>query len=86
MSGPQEWTYSVNPRHMNVRLPLNIEDEDIDSVDTGLPLSTPTAMSYTVCRVRLAEISRHIADETAAQLFQGKEMPYDTIVALDGKL
>jgi hypothetical protein len=71
---------------MNVRLPLNIEDEHIDLRDTGLPLSTPTAMSYTLCRIRLAEISRQVADETVDQLFQGKELPYGTIVALDGKL
>jgi hypothetical protein len=71
---------------MNVRLPLNIEDENIDLSDTGLSPATPTAMSYTLCRVRLAEISRQIADETADQLFQGKEMPYDMIVALDRKL
>lgn len=71
---------------MNVRLPLNIEDVNLDLSDAGLPLSTPTAMSYTPCRVRLAEISRQIADETAAQFFQGKDLSYDTIVALDGKL
>jgi len=71
---------------MNVRLPLNIEDEHIDIRDTGLPPSTPTATSYTLCRIRLAEISRQVADETADQLFQGKELPYATIVALDGKL
>jgi hypothetical protein len=71
---------------MNVRLPLNIEDEDIGLSDTGLPPSTPTAMSYTLCRIRLAEISRQIADETTDQHFQGKDLPYDTIFALDGKL
>lgn len=71
---------------MNVRQPLNIEDEDIDLSDTGLPSSVPTTMSYTLCRIRLAEISRQMADETAAQLFQGQELPYDTIIALDGKL
>ena len=71
---------------MNVRLPLNIEDEDIELSDTGLALSTPTAMSYTLCRIRLAEISREIADETTDQHFQGKDLPYDTVVALDSKL
>lgn len=71
---------------MNVRLPLNIEDEEIELSDTSSPSSTPTAMSYTLCRIRLAKISRQVADETADQLFQGKELPYDTIVALDGKL
>jgi hypothetical protein len=71
---------------MNVRLPFNIEDEDIDLSNTGLPMSTPTAMSYTLCRIRLAEISQQIADETADQLFHGKEISYDKIVELDGKL
>jgi hypothetical protein len=71
---------------MNVRLPFNVEDEDIDLSNTGLPPSTPTAMSYTLCRIHLAEISRQIADETTDQHFQGKDLPYDTIVALDGKL
>jgi hypothetical protein len=71
---------------MNVRLPLNIEDQDIDLSDIGQPLSTPTAMSYTLCRIRLAETSRQIADETTDQHFQGNDLPYDTIVALDSKL
>ena len=71
---------------MNVRLPLNIEDEDFDLSDTGLALSTPTAMSYALCRIRLAEISRQIADETTDQHFQGKDLPYDSVVALDSKL
>jgi hypothetical protein len=71
---------------MNVRLPLNIEDEGIDLSEIGLPQSTPTAMSYTLCRIRLAEISRQIADETTDQHFHGKDLFYDTIVALDRKL
>ncbi|GAB7329347.1 hypothetical protein MBLNU13_g01141t1 [Cladosporium sp. NU13] len=83
LSGPQEWTYSVNPDHMNVDLPRNIEDMHIDSPDTGQPLSTPTAMSYTLCRVQLAFVSRQIVDETAVQHFHGKEIPYEKIIELD---
>lgn len=44
LSGPQEWTYSINPDHMNVQLPRNIEDVDIEHADVVQPLSTPTAM------------------------------------------
>jgi len=86
LSGPQEWTYSVNPDHMNVDLPRNIEDIHIDSPDTGQPLSTPTAMSYTLCRVQLAFASRQIVDETAIQHFHGKEIPYEKIIELDHML
>jgi hypothetical protein len=86
LSGPQEWTYSVNPDHMNVDIPRNIEDIHIDAPDTGQPLTTPTAMSYTLCRVQLAFASRQIVDETAIQHFHGKETPYEKIIELDHML
>jgi len=86
LSGPQEWTYSINPDHMNVQLPRNIEDVDIEHADVVQPLSTPTAMSYTLCRVQLAVMSRRIVDETTSQLFHGKEIPYEKIIELDGML
>lgn len=71
---------------MNVRLPRNVEDTHIDQPDGVQPLSTPTAMSYTLCRVQLAVVSRHIVDETASQLFQGKCIPYEKIIELHGML
>jgi hypothetical protein len=86
LSGPQEWTYSVNPGHMNVRLPRNIEDTRFEQADENLPLSTPTAMSYTLCRVQLAQVSRHLVDETASQLFLGKDVTYEKIIELDHML
>ena len=86
LSGPQEWTYSVNPDHMNVNLPRNIEDIHIDSSDVGKPLSTPTAMTYTLCRIQLAFASRKIVDETATQNFHGNEIPYEKIIELDRML
>ncbi|KAJ5548453.1 transcriptional regulator family: Fungal Specific TF [Penicillium frequentans] len=85
LSGPQEFTYSINPKHMNVRVPLNIDDEDIER---GIPvsLSTPTCMSYTLARLRLAEICREIVDETAPEHFKGEDVPYDRILGLERKL
>lgn len=71
---------------MNVNLPRNLEDVDIGHADSGEATSTPTAMSYTLCRIQLAFVSRHIVDETASQLFQGKEIPYQRIVELDRML
>lgn len=71
---------------MNVRLPRNVDDAHIDQSDSAQPLSTPTAMSYTLCRVQLAFVSRHIVDETASQLFQGKEVSYEKTIELDHML
>ena len=71
---------------MNVNLPRNLEDIHIGSADAGQPLSTPTAMSYTLCRIQLAFVSRDIVDQTASQHFHGKEVSYEEIIELDHKL
>ncbi|CEJ61465.1 hypothetical protein PMG11_09998 [Penicillium brasilianum] len=85
LSGPQEWTYTIHPQHMNVRRPLNRED-DIIGIDTGLPLMMPTCMSYTLQRLRLAEVCREIVDAAAPYHLEGKELPYETLLDLDRKL
>lgn len=72
----------MNPNHMNVQLPQNIEDTDMEHVGEEQPSSTPTAMSYSLCRIQLAVVSRKIVDETASELFEGKEIPYDKILEL----
>lgn len=71
---------------MNVRRPWNIEDEDIETSETELPLSKPTCMSYTIHRLRLAEVCREIVDSTGSYYLQGIEIPYDTVLSLDRKL
>ncbi|KAL1965468.1 hypothetical protein VTN77DRAFT_5724 [Rasamsonia byssochlamydoides] len=88
LSGPQERTYLINPRHMNVKLPANIEDEDIGKFQDGysLPDSVPTKMSFANQRVKLATACREIVDKTAVEHFQGLEVNYDTILELDRRL
>ncbi|OKP08304.1 hypothetical protein PENSUB_5671 [Penicillium subrubescens] len=85
LSGPQEWTYTIQPQHMNVRRPLNIEDDSIGN-ETELPLSTPTCMSYSLHRLRLAEVCREIVDAGAPHHLQGEEITYEIILDLDRKL
>ena len=85
LSRPQEFTYTINPRHMNVQRPLNIEDEDIEN-ERVMPLSSPTCMSYTLCRLRLAEVCREIVDETVPDYYHGQETSYEMILDLDRKL
>ncbi|KAJ5961159.1 uncharacterized protein N7479_008309 [Penicillium vulpinum] len=86
LSGPQEWTYSIQPQHMVVQEPLNVEDHEIDHSENGVPLSTPTAMSYSLCRLKLAIVCRQIVDETSYYHFHGQEVPYEKILGLDQKL
>ncbi|KAG0158695.1 hypothetical protein PDIDSM_6214 [Penicillium digitatum] len=86
LSGPQEWTYSIYPQHMIVHQPLNVEDEDIDHSENGVPLSTPTAMTYSLCRLELAVVCRQIVDEMAHYHFHEQEVPYEKILDLDQKL
>ncbi|KAJ5979795.1 hypothetical protein N7481_007093 [Penicillium waksmanii] len=86
LSGPQQWTYTIHPNNMNVRRPLNIKDEDLDSIETGQPLSTPTCMSYTHARLRLAEVCREIVDKVGPEHLHGQDVPYEKILELDRKL
>ncbi|KAF3401897.1 hypothetical protein F1880_009757 [Penicillium rolfsii] len=85
LGGPHEWTYTIQPQHMNVRRPLNVEDDSIGD-EIELSLSTPTCMSYTLHRLKLAEVCREIVDAGAPHYFQGQELPYETILDLDRKL
>ncbi|KAF7180069.1 hypothetical protein CNMCM7691_009235 [Aspergillus felis] len=88
LSGPQEWTYLINPQLMNVREPLNIDDEGIQgrAAATPSPISEPTQMSYTLQRLNLAVVCREIVDMTAYEHMHGIEVGYDKILELDRKL
>ncbi|KAH3139990.1 hypothetical protein LV164_002328 [Aspergillus fumigatus] len=88
LSGPQEWTYLINPQLMNVREPLNIDDEGIRgrAVATPSPKSEPTQMSFTLQRLNLAVVCREIVDMTAYEHMHGIDVSYDKILELDRKL
>ncbi|KAL1979611.1 hypothetical protein VTN96DRAFT_5451 [Rasamsonia emersonii] len=88
LSGPQERTYLIHPKHMNVKLPANIEDEDIGKFQDGysLPESVPTKMSYANLRLKLANWCREMVNETAVEHFQCLEVSYDKILDMDRRL
>ncbi|KAH8880826.1 hypothetical protein GQ53DRAFT_889593 [Thozetella sp. PMI_491] len=81
--GPAEGVYQANPHHMLVNKPRNINDEDL--LDTGVQLAWPasqaTDMSYFLQRIRLAEISRSIADHSLVATTS-----YAHVVAMDSEL
>lgn len=68
---------------MNVHTPLDIEDDDIANHFGDQPLSTPTAMSYAICRLDLAKLSRQITYKLALGVFQGRKLQYHDMLRLD---
>ncbi|KAH6650544.1 hypothetical protein F5144DRAFT_556480 [Chaetomium tenue] len=64
MGGPTEGTYSVQPKHMAVRYPRNMNDNDMGMFDdsTNAPVNMSTQMSYFIQRIRIGEIIREVLD------------------------
>ncbi|KAI9933619.1 hypothetical protein AWENTII_002312 [Aspergillus wentii] len=85
--GPQEGSYSLQPKHMNVNYPSNVDDEFITeaAVEYNHPLSTPTTMSSFIYRIKMAEICREIVDAMPSILLESQEPEYDLILQLDDK-
>jgi hypothetical protein len=72
---------------MNIRLPANLDDEDItaDMVDGPFPLSIPSGMSAFIHRVKISEICREVVDALPSQFSETKELDYDIILKMDRK-
>lgn len=85
--GPQEGAYIFQPKHMNVNLPSNTDDEMITAsgVQQDFPLSVPTAMSAFIARVRGSELCREVIDALPSIMLDSQESDYDTILELDAK-
>lgn len=83
--GPMEGTYSVQPRHIATNFPRHLEEEDIarESPSFERPLSVPTASSYFIQRIRLAEICRKIIDATPLGTWGSDSTRYEDVMALD---
>ena len=73
---------------MCVKIPRNINDEDLDleKEDFEQPYSEPTSMSYFLCRVRLAEVCRSIVD-TLPSVSSGPGLAnYEEVIYMDSKI
>ncbi|KAE8356055.1 C6 zinc finger domain protein [Aspergillus coremiiformis] len=86
LSGPQEWTYLINPEQMKVDRPLNLDDEIIQEYDrSSQPSSTPTDMSFALERLKLGIVCREVIDATSYEHLHGLEVSYNKILELDRK-
>ncbi|KAI0381142.1 hypothetical protein F5Y04DRAFT_255851 [Hypomontagnella monticulosa] len=88
ISGPQEGMYLIHPNHINVRLPKDYLDDDINPHDERDPSSDaqPNGMTFFLARIRLAHLCREIADTMSGAACKLLETPYENIVTLDKKL
>lgn len=88
ISGPQEGMYFIHPNHINVRLPRDYLDDDINLNDENEPDSDtrPNGMTFFLARIRLAHLCREIADTIPVATRQLLEISYERIIALDKKL
>ncbi|KAJ5953138.1 hypothetical protein N7454_000034 [Penicillium verhagenii] len=85
--GPQEGAYLFQPRHMNVNMPSNTDDEFItsDGAYQDFPLSVPTSMSAFIARVQGADLCRQVIDALPSILLDSQEPDYATVLELDDK-
>ncbi|KIW89032.1 uncharacterized protein Z519_10517 [Cladophialophora bantiana CBS 173.52] len=85
--GPQEGTYFVQPRHMRVNRPRNVDDDDLhqDTPPIDKPLSEPTSMSYYIQRIKLADICRSVVDVMPLSSLELGTVNYQDVVTLDRK-
>ncbi|KAL9109984.1 MAG: hypothetical protein Q9227_005507 [Pyrenula ochraceoflavens] len=88
INGVAEGVYSCHPRHMITKKPLNINDEEIfDGMSRAeRPLSHPTTMSYSLLRIRLAEISRSIVDRAPLAMAQLGGPSREDVLDIDTEL
>ncbi|KAL9085500.1 MAG: hypothetical protein Q9165_007545 [Trypethelium subeluteriae] len=73
---------------MITRKPLHINDEEVFDGMSRIeqPLSQPTRMSYSLHRIRLAEISRNIVDRTPLTMTQLGGPSRDDVMDIDTEL
>ncbi|KAJ5609070.1 hypothetical protein N7528_009637 [Penicillium herquei] len=83
--GPQDGAYVFQPKHMNVNMPTNTDDELItsDGIQQMFPPSMPTVISGFYARVQCADLCRQVVDALPSILLDAEEPEYATIMDLD---
>ncbi|KAF2107372.1 hypothetical protein BDV96DRAFT_506327 [Lophiotrema nucula] len=82
--GPNEAVYLIQPRHISTMIPRHINEDDLGNPRfEERPLSEPTTMSYSLHRLKLAEISRCIVDMAPQD---PSNATHELVSALDSKI
>lgn len=85
MGGPLDGTYTVQPRHMNVRYPRNLNDNDLSMCDDTFtfPQNVATQVSVFLQRIRLAQICRSAIDARNPGAPEAEVVDYNKVLSLD---
>lgn len=88
LTGITKGVYSCHLRQMITRKPLNINDEDVcDGMRLiEKPSWQPTIMSYTLLRIRLAEISRNVVDRAPLMMANLDSSTQSDVIDIDTEL
>ncbi|KAK9241398.1 hypothetical protein V1525DRAFT_393036 [Lipomyces kononenkoae] len=80
--------YHCHPRHMLVKKPRNINDEDLleGSRSIEQPLSQPTIMSFQLLQLRLSEISHNMVDRSPLVMGLSSGPSHDVLMDIDTEL
>ena len=80
--------YFIHPNHIDVCFPKDCGDNDLILGEANAPVSgpQPTCMTFFLARLRLAHVCREIVDTVPMETSKLKELPYERVIALDGKL
>ncbi|KHN97981.1 C6 zinc finger domain protein [Metarhizium album ARSEF 1941] len=83
--GPNDGAYFHQPKHMNVRLPANIDDKDLtaDMTEEDIPLTQPSDMSGFICRVKLSQLCREVVDALPSRFLDVNRTNYETVLQMD---
>ncbi|KAF2159684.1 hypothetical protein M409DRAFT_70865 [Zasmidium cellare ATCC 36951] len=87
--GPHEGVYSIHPQHMAVKLPRNINHDDLAIRDMAFTRSDkePTIISFHLQRIKIAVVCREVMDEiwSSPVMPDPEKLDYEKIAALDAK-
>lgn len=88
LGGVSGGVYQCHLRQMTVKKPLNVNDEELVDGMSRIeqPISQPTAMSFSLQRIRLSEISRSIVDRTALIAADANGPSHDIVMDIDTEL
>jgi hypothetical protein len=86
MGGAQNGTYMVNPKHMNVDYPSNVDDIAITTDGNyAQPEEIATEMTFFRFRCRGTSLFREVVDAAWEVGSDVKDLPYETVLHFDKK-
>ncbi|EED21190.1 conserved hypothetical protein [Talaromyces stipitatus ATCC 10500] len=86
LPGPYEGIYAINPQHISVEYPTDVDSENAKDLDSRIEESnSPTSMSFFIQRAKFAGICREVMDLTQNSRFMRNVPEYEHILQLSEK-